>query len=209
MKFLWVLCGFLGVLGFNMHALAANEVAPRRFELGAHAGYAITEQVLEVTRAIPLGLDFGYRLTRRWVLGASVEYGVVHETTQAEDADASLSGRHVRATASVRYHFDPERLVDPWLGLGVGYDWVSYDGRGTAYGYAFGQYRAYHASARGPELLDAQLGVDFNVLPAFAVGPVFGASIVDYTAGAYDEALAERHEVKTWWTVGAKCTLRF
>ena len=146
MKFLWAVSGVFGVLGVCARASAADVPAPRRFELGAHAGYAITDQVLEVTRAIPLGLDFGYRLAPRWVLGASIEYGIIHETTQAEDADATISGRHVRATVSMHYHFDPERLVDPWLGLGVGYDWVSYDGRGSPSYFALGQTGAYQAS---------------------------------------------------------------
>lgn len=103
-----------------------------------------------------------------------------------------------------RYRFAPAQLVDPWIALGFGYDWMSYRGEGSAWGEPLG----YRGRARGIELVEGQFGVDFHAWRMLALGPYLGISHVDYRHGV-DVNGARPSDTVDWISLGARVSSRF
>jgi hypothetical protein len=84
----------------------------------------------------------------------------------------------VRLGVQVQYHFLPKKELDPWLGAGLGYEWLtrateqSFDGVGTE----------TSITVKGFELINLQGGLDFKVAPGLALGPFLFFSIGRYTS---------------------------
>jgi hypothetical protein len=177
----------------------------RRFELGLRSGfglpfgrYADVRQIGnfrdsnvnalsdDTHGAIPLWLDVGYRLTPALVLGVYALYGVVLPKAGAvgdplgggcpEGLDCTGGG--VRFGVQAQYHFSPAAFVDPWLGLGVGYEWITSHVEGQVIGLPI-DVRTEHS---GPELLHLQGGVDLRTSAALAFGPFAALSLMQYTS---------------------------
>lgn len=136
--------------------------------------------------AIPLWLDIGYRLTPRLLLGVYVMYGLVLPKAGAATDPLGggcpngldCSGAGIRFGLQGQYHFAPAARVDPWLGLGVGYEWITSHVEGQAFGFPI-DVETEHG---GPELLHLQGGVDVRLSPAFALGPFAALSAMQYTS---------------------------
>jgi hypothetical protein len=77
-----------------------------------------------------------------------------------------------------QYHFSPAASVDPWLGLGLGYEWITSHVEGQAFGFPI-DVETQHS---GPELLHLQGGVQFRLSPAFTLGPFAALSALQYTS---------------------------
>ena len=120
---------------------------------------------------VPLRLDVGYRVARHFYVGVDAQLAAI--LPNACPADASCSGTNVRFGAMAAYHLLPGRLVDPWLGLGMGFERL--DVTRTVDG------TSGEISARGLELLDIELGVDLRPTRALRVGPVIASSFTRYT----------------------------
>ena len=74
--------------------------------------------------------------------------------------------------AEVLYHILPNSLVDPWMGFGVGYEWVSASGPETVH-------RAI--SLNGWQYAIVQLGADYKTMvPNLGIGP-----FVSFAFGGY------------------------
>lgn len=108
-----------------------------------------------------VNLGIGYRLDRRWMIGA---YG---SGSKYSTADFARGADIWSATAGVQanVHFLPDAAWDPWLGLGTGWRgyWVK-DAIGTD-------------SFHGWDIARLQAGVDYRVTPAFALSPYVGAGL--------------------------------
>lgn len=137
---------------------------------------------------IPLWLDAGYWLTSQLYLGAYFAFGIVLPRVAAssdplgggcpEDFDCSATG--VRAGIQAEYALGPYGGTRPWLGLGLGYEWVSTSIRGRTLDL---QLESLH---HGPELLQASGGADFALSPSFALGPFVTLSALRYTSCTLD-----------------------
>jgi hypothetical protein len=135
---------------------------------------------------IPIWFDAGYRLSDRLLLGAYFMFGIVLPKTAP--ADNPLGGgcpegfdcfaTGVRLGVQAQYSFAPEAAIDPWLGLGMGYEWVGTQLDGEVFSIPF------EASTRysGPDLLQLQGGVDFRTRSIFSVGPFGSVSAMRYTS---------------------------
>ena len=135
---------------------------------------------------IPLWVDAGYRLDPHFMVGGYFMYGVVLPKTAAagdplgggcpEGFDCFASG--VRFGVQAQYRFAPEAALRPWLGLAVGYEWIHSELDGELFSFPF----EASASHSGPDLLQVQGGVDFELGSAFAAGPFAAASAMQYTS---------------------------
>lgn len=195
----------LGVLALLASPLHAEELSGSRFELGLRTGYALplgryadVRQIGSTVQddvnalsddaygAIPLWLDLGYRLTPALVIGVYNMFGLVLPKSGAasdplgggcpEGLDCFAIG--VRFGVQAQYRFLPGAPVDPWLGLGLGYEWITSHVEGRVFGIPI-DVVTDHA---GLELLHLQGGVDWHLARALALGPFASVSAMQYTS---------------------------
>jgi hypothetical protein len=192
----------VALLASPVHAQAPTEP---RFELGLRTGYGVplgryadARQLGSVRQddvnalsddaygAIPLWLDFGYRLTPALMLGVYGMFGLVLPKSGAasdplgggcpEGLDCFAIG--LRFGVQGQYHFSPGAPIDPWLGLGLGYEWITSHVEGRALGFLIDIVTDHS----GPELLHLQGGVDFQLARALSLGPFASLSAMQYTS---------------------------
>ena len=159
-----------------------------RLELGARLGVGLplgsafhdTSLNDTVAADIPIQIDFGVRPDPHLFVGVYGQYALLAPAAGVCDG-ASCSGRDVRLGIEALYHFRPLRRLDPWAGVGVGYEWMhtgaSRDGADR------------EVTLRGIELANVQGGLDYAVCNGVRVGPFASLSL-----GKFDKASAT-------WTV--------
>jgi hypothetical protein len=184
------LCSGLAVLGTTSRARAGG------FELGARVGYGIPLGKADddsdlsdgVSGMVPLQLDLGYRVSPAFSIGGYVMYGigfagddVSKSCDNADDVpgvDASCTARDVRLGIQGQFHFLPKKKLDPWLGAGIGYEWLTV-GADISGG---GREADLSTTAKGFEFINLQGGLDFKVAPGLALGPFLSFSIGQYSS---------------------------
>jgi hypothetical protein len=121
---------------------------------------------------LPLQLDVGYRFGQV-TLGGYFSYGIAFVSGIIGDAcdaaGADCSARGLRVGAQVLLDLRPKEQVDPWVGLGIGYERLSLDVAGV------------DSSLSGAEFLILQGGVDFHASPKFKLGPYASFSFGQYS----------------------------
>jgi hypothetical protein len=134
----------------------------------------------------PVWVDVGYSLTGSLTLGA---YGQMGTGTTGSSCVGDCDWSDVRVGAEAEWRLSPGAAVDPWLGVGLGYEWLSYrvlasvdipDGMGnvvTATGRATERFG-------GPELL-VHGGIDFQVEDALRIGPYASATLSQYLTDSF------------------------
>jgi hypothetical protein len=134
----------------------------------------------------PVWVDVGYSLSGSMTIGA---YGQVGSGGTGDSCTFDCDWSDLRVGAEVEWRLAPGAAVDPWLGLGLGYEWLSYrvlatvdvpDGMG---GTRPLQGRAAERFG-GPELL-LQGGVDFQVEDALRIGPYASATLAQYLSDSF------------------------
>jgi outer membrane protein W len=193
-------------------ALAQSE-SDARFRVAARLGYSVPFGDFggaglrhDVAHQFPIGLDLGYMVTQHLLVGVYGQYGPGVPGDE-EPSDGTNSDTTVGVQA--QYHFTTTQRVDPWLGLGIGYEFLhehypSSDDEATL-------------ELRGFELAKLQAGIDFKISRAFALGPFASCSFGKFThyaitrktdglvsysqSGGFDPA--PLHE---WPTIGVKGT---
>jgi hypothetical protein len=108
-----------------------------------------------------------------------------------------------------QYHFLPDRSVDPWLGLGAGYEYLSQNLTFVSDDPQDSFETTFHGTYRGPEFVNLQAGLDLKPADALAIGPFVSFSIGEFTSQTLEGSgasvgLRARHE---WLTIGIKGTL--
>jgi hypothetical protein len=145
--------------------------------LGARIGYGIPSG--ESTKnapmkdgiggVIPVQLDAMYSLGFGLRLGLYGSYGLL--TGLKNNVD---SGSQTRL--GLQAHFTlPVPLVKPWVGAGIGYEWLSLTSKA-------GGVEAT-SSLRGLEVFNLQAGLQLSLLPVLSLGPY-----VQYQRGTYSQA---------------------
>jgi outer membrane protein len=135
----------------------------------------------------PIWLDVGYSPTASTTIGvyAQVGTGGTGDACIASDCDWS----DIRVGAELEWRILPGAPVNPWLGLGLGYEWLSYralvttdvpDGEGGT-GTFTGRYTERFG---GPELM-LHGGIDFQVEDALRIGPYASATVGQYMTDSY------------------------
>jgi outer membrane protein W len=152
----------------------------------------------DISGQIPIWIDAGYMVLPSLMVGLYGQYGFVG--TKNCPSGASCSAHDLRIGIQGQYHFMPEQSTDPWLGLGFGYESL---GLSETVG---GQ--SFDASINGWELLNLQGGVDFQVIPAFTVGPFLSFSLDQFSSeksGSQSLDFTTKH-IHEWILIGAKGT---
>ncbi|MGZ6134785.1 MAG: PEGA domain-containing protein [Myxococcaceae bacterium] len=118
---------------------------------------------------IPIQLDLGVRLGGSWFLGGYFSYGFAgSNTTTFCSTSGDCSPSTLRVGGEVHWHPLGSASIDPWIGIGSGYEKVSVSsGSGTS-------------SLSGWEFGNLQLGLDFALGSLFRIGPWVSFSIGQY-----------------------------
>ncbi len=188
--------------------------------LGARIGYAIPGGDLAspnfanppgslamrdfVDSKIPIWLELGYRFTPIVWGTLYLELAPVNVKSAVCEGGASCDGSNVRFGLDVQFHPIPYQPIDPWLGIGIGAEWLTMktlvDGDERYSGWEF-------------PLIEG--GLDFSVNPRFALGPYAALSFARFnsyrlssggTSSTTDIGGDERtHE---WFQIGVKATIK-
>jgi len=168
---------------------ASAEELPTRFEAAARVGMGIpignavgstqaapngTSLADLVAWTVPLQLDIGARIGPAFV-GGYLAYAF-GKTGSALDTGSGRSASDVRVGFEVLWHLGPDRKVDPWVGIGVGYEWLNLSVTGSG--------GTVYASARGFEWTNLQLGIDFVLGRNFRLGPFVETRVAQYDTGS-------------------------
>ena len=181
----------LGVLSGVVVLGSVSSAHAEGFELGARLGYGIplgkavdrgTNNDLSdgVKGMIPLQLDLGYRVTPNLMVGGYFMYGFgilpSDISSSCDRANADCSIHDIRLGIQAQYHFMPEENVDPWVGAGIGYEWLGLGIDASVGGTTIKSSSSIH----GWEFISLQGGADFAVAPQFGLGPFLSLSIAQY-----------------------------
>jgi hypothetical protein len=194
--------------------LAASP-APTGPEFGLRAGYTVpfgnivgdgaggaTPLKDLFTGGIPIWADAGYRFTPAFYGGVFGSYAFLFAHNC--DPTADCSGHDIRLGLDLLFHLAPSAPLDPWVGLGVGYEWLLLS-------VTSGRQRQ-DLTLRGIEFLDLQLGADFAVSPGLRIGPFAAFSLGRYsdesTSGVLGSGAGEVADKKVheWLLVGLRAT---
>jgi hypothetical protein len=152
--------------------------------LGLRSGYALPFGAIEKGGAlndvfnghVPLWLDVGYKLTPNLLVGLYGQYGFgLIKSADSGDPDGcpsgvDCSGHVIRFGAQVHYQFGPGGTMNPWVGYGFGYEFMSLSmGDGISFG------------ASGFEFALFQLGIDSWVAKGVGIGPFVALSLGQYS----------------------------
>lgn len=157
-------------------AKAADSFA--RFELGLSASYAYglgreTRDAMMPNLTfgtVPLVLDLGYALGKRFALGAYVGFGPMFPN--GCPTEVSCSGSSLRLGLRARYRFGEGEGFIPWVSLGAGFERLTETARY--------QGSAVDSAVNGVELARAELGFDQRVSGLFSLGPFAGFSVGEF-----------------------------
>ena len=131
--------------------------------------------------AFPLTFELGTRILGRYELAVTGTYslGVARSTGASGCYNASNGCSASVGQVGLAFLWHPLGLtaVDPYLGVGVGYEWLEI--RATVQGKNFDQ------SFGGWNVTMLQGGVDFSLGGAFTVGPYVQASLGEYLTSSY------------------------
>lgn len=170
-------------------APAASVFSP--IAIGLHSGIEVPGGAInggndiqnEVTYAVPLGIDIGYRVVPRLQIGLYGQYGFAKARSTECIGACGTSLREaydVRFGANAEYFFESQSRWTPWLGLGVGYEILGLEAT-TVVG-------TYNERWRGFEFVRLTFGDDFELADHLWVGPFVGLSF-----GAYNRLLTSRY----------------
>jgi len=154
------------------------------FEAGVRVGLAFplgdisqdSALVDSIAWSVPLQVDAGARIGPAFVGGYfSYAFG---KAGSKLDGLSSKTASDVRVGFEVLWHFAPGSGVDPWAGVGVGYEWLNFSAPvGTS---------TVSVSVRGFEFVNAQFGLDFTLGSLFRLGPYVIANLAQYATGSGD-----------------------
>jgi hypothetical protein len=192
-------------------AVLAPAAANAQWSVGPRVGYAIamgdvdgTLKMSDLTSGqVPIQLDIGYHLQNTALtVGGYVSYGFGSVTGASKDlcdfAGVSCSTSSLRLGAQMLYSFgDAKQQMDPWVGLGLGYDSLTFKATSDA---TFG----------GAEFF-LQGGVDWKVSPNFNLGGFASFSLAQYSSvsgGGGSGTLADK-KMHEWFTIGVRGAFGF
>ena len=101
-----------------------------------------------------------------------------------------------------QYHFIPDGLINPWVGVGLGYESASLHVRGPG-----GEAKV---SASGIELADLMIGADVRLTQKIGIGPVLSASAAQYSTAELESNGTTKSgdigdkAIHSWFNLGAR-----
>lgn len=208
----------VSALAFAPRAASAQPPPPRAplFRATVHTGYALplgaTEKdiPLHVNAAgqIPVGVDLGVRVARPLIVGVYGQVGTVltrssNDWTSVCPAAADCSGTDVQAGVQAHYHFAPGQRLDPWLGMGIGYEWYTLHAPDARFKWG------------GIQVANLQAGLDISLGSVISVGPFLGLAMAQFTqldVSPADKGFSgpvQNPGIHDWLTMGARGSADF
>lgn len=145
--------------------------------------------------ALPLIVDAGLRVIPELYIGAYGQFAsvLVAENSQSCPTGFDCSAQDWRLGLQVDYHFMPRTRLDPYIGLGGGYDILQASWRGssrvqTAAGGITGSV-ATNSTNRGWEFAALTLGFDYRLKDFLGVGPFLTGTVGKYNVRSGDKAI--------------------
>lgn len=165
-------------------------------EAGTRIGYArptggISRQddlSLASAVAVPVFVDVGYRWSPSLYAGGFVQFA--HAFVNEDDWKIcavvyhSCSITMIRLGIDLRHRFWPDRQLSPWLGAGMGYEFMSLNSHARVLGESPDESLrevVVRTTWQGPEVLHLDAGADVRVGPVF-LGPFLSASLARYSS---------------------------
>jgi hypothetical protein len=155
---------------------------------------------------IPIWADIGLRATPRLYVGGFFQYGIAfvpnNSTTGCRVGGVSCSGHDLMFGVDAHYHIMPGTTLDPWVGLGVGYE--SFGTSQSANG------QSASGSFSGFQFVNVQAGGDCMLTPNLGVGPFVAFSLGEFTSASYDQGATstsssvEYTGLHEWLTIGVR-----
>jgi len=124
---------------------------------------------------VPILIDAGFKLGKPWLLGVygGGTYGSIGSGNVAEQAcsveGVSCSTLSYQVGLQVQYHFGPSERLNPWLGLGGGYEWFRQELSGAKY--------TEVQETSGLTLVKLVMGLDYRQSQLFGFGPFAEVSL--------------------------------
>jgi len=110
---------------------------------------------------VPLGVEAGFRFTPDVYAGLVFQYAI--GLWNGCPSNMSCSGHDVGLGFDVRYHALPGGQVDPWFGIGAGYEWLSFSQSQPGF--------EFDLRMNGFEFVHLDVGADFVASPNMRIGP--------------------------------------
>ncbi len=130
-----------------------------------------------VSTEIPIGVGFGYRFNPLFRGGLFLEGAPLNLHNSICAPGDPCGGSDFRFGIDAQLHLAPYRRADPWVGLGLGYEWLSFDATGCdGSGTCFPEHFRYS----GWLFPRISAGLDFAVTPVVRLGPYFSFSAGQY-----------------------------
>ena len=168
-----------------------------------------------ISGQLPIWIDAGYRFNPNWYFGGYFQYGFgsVNDDRQSvcRNANVDCSASDTRLGVMGRYHLLPASQFSPWVGLGFGYEWASFNSHASALSITTTTDR----NGSGFEIANLQVGVDYEIASHFVLSPFISLSFDQYrhlsyrltTAGAVtlsDEGSPAKESVHEWILIGVR-----
>jgi hypothetical protein len=187
-------------------AAAAGTTDQPGFSLSARLALAIPMGSLAqgttlsdgISAGVPVSIEVAYRLNRNLSLGLAGQYGYM--VTKNCDTGASCSASDYQFLLEGIYDARMGSTIDPWVGLGIGYEQLSLsESAGGA---------SQDVGVSGWGLATVQVGGNFVAAPQVEVGPFLSFSVGKYgsaSAGgqSQDIPMTAFHE---WLQIGVRGT---
>jgi hypothetical protein len=146
-------------------------------------GTTTGEEAFNFSNKIPIWIDVGYKFTPNLMVGVYGQYAPAGVKDCYSNAECSAYAW--RFGAQVQYEFSPEGPIDPWVGLGIGYEiagaTITVKDVDVDTGEPFTQEAKYEL--KGFEFANLQAGFDYKFSPAVGLGPFVSFSLGRYASG--------------------------
>ncbi|MFI5298321.1 MAG: outer membrane beta-barrel protein [Polyangiales bacterium] len=195
----------------------ADADGPRGFEVGLRLGYSKSAGSISapsgdptsnqsdlssyISSAYPIWVDLGYRVNGHFMVGGYLSLGVGSASNC--DTQASCSVSQTTLGVQGQYHFTPSADVDPWIGLGIGWESFKFSETFSAPVDGVG---GVTSTVTGPVFVLAQAGVDWKVMSNLGLGPFVAASVGRYTStsdGIQSQSI-DQTALHEWFTIGVR-----
>ncbi len=190
-------------LGF---AAPSGDISDDRYDTGERVDPALDDLV---RHKIPIWFELGYRFNPAVWGGLYLELAPASMDRSFCLAGADCDAYGVRVGVDMQLHFAPRATMDPWIGFGMGWEFLSVE----AYDASIGDISQFTWGGLELPLLEA--GLDLAVSPRATFGPYVAWSIAHFTRyGVESPGLPDLsgdiddRAIHTWFQIGLKGTLK-